>query len=252
MSDIKLFHGDCFTLLDQIPDESIDLIITDIPYVISIKENHIFGMKDRTGRHGLDFGEWDSKFDVSTLNVFQSKIKPNGSLVIFHSFEQYHQLKQTFNDMELKDFLIWEKTNPMLRNRERRYICNIESFSWYVKANAEWTFNRVNEPYDACVHRYPSESGGGFERYHPCQKPQDLLVELIKRHSNIGDTVFDPFMGSGSVGLACLNTDRDFIGMELDDNYFHIAEERIKQAQINPEVPYRKPGNDGVKHKRLF
>ena len=251
MSDIKLYHGYCFKLLDSIADNSIDLILTDIPYVIS-QENNFTTMKDRDGRNGIDFGKWDKEFDVSQLSVLASKLKQGGSFICFHSFEQFSKVKSALSDLEWKDFLIWEKTNPMPRNTDRRYVCNIECFSLYVKYGAPWTFHRINDVYDGCVHSYPSESGGGFERYHPCQKPQDLLVELIKRHSNIGDTVFDPFMGSGSVGLACLNTDRNFIGMELDDNYFHIAEERIKQAQINPEVPYRKPSNDGVKHKRLF
>lgn len=247
MSDIKLYQGDCFKLLDQIPDGSIDLILTDIPYVIS-RENNFTTM----GRNGIDFGSWDKDFDVSQLSALIPKLKQGGSFICFHSFEQFSNVKSALSDLEWKDFLIWEKTNPMPRNTDRRYVCNIECFSFYVKVGAPWTFHRINDVYDGCVHRYSSESGGGFERYHPCQKPQNLLVELIKRHSNIGDTVFDPFMGSGSVGVACLNTNRNFIGIELDDNYFHIAEERIKQAQINPEVPYKKPSNDGIKHKRLF
>lgn len=251
MSEIKLYHGDCFKLLDQISDESIDLILTDIPYVIS-QENNFTTMKDRDGRNGIYFGSWDKGFDVSQLSALIPKLKQGGSFICFHSFEQFSNVKSALSDLEWKDFLIWEKTNPMPRNTDRRYVCNIECFSLYIKAGAPWTFHRINDVYDGCVHRYPSESGGGFERYHPCQKPQDLLVELIKRHSNTGDTVFDPFMGSGSAGVACLNTGRNFIGIELDDNYFHIAEERIKQAQINPEVPYKKPSNDEIKHKRLF
>lgn len=89
-------------------------------------------------------------------------------------------------------------------------------------------------------------------RYHPTQKPVALLEYLIKTYTDEGETVLDNCVGSGSTGVACVHTNRNFIGIELDDNYFRIAKDRIKQAQINPEVPYKKPSNDGIKHKRLF
>lgn len=222
-----LLQGNCIELLHKIPDGSIDLILTDIPFNIS-RDNNFKTMKDRTGRNGIDFGEWDKDFDESCLSMFVPKLKNGGSIVMFHSFEQYGLLLDIFNGkLILKDRFVWEKTNPMPRNRDRRYISNIELCSWFVKDGAKWTFNRQNQSYDGCVLRYPSESGGGFKRYHPCQKNVKMLEELIKRHSNENDIVFDPFMGSGSTGVACLNTNRDFIGIELDENYFNIAKQRI-------------------------
>lgn len=136
-------------------------------------------MKDRTGRNGIDFGEWDKGFDITSLSMLPSKLTPNGSLLIFHSFEQFSDLQNIFSsDLVFKDKLIWEKTNPMPRNRDRRYVNNIEMFSWYVKKNAKWVFNRRDSKYDGCVFRYPSESGGGFKRYHPCQKNLTLIEKL--------------------------------------------------------------------------
>lgn len=224
--NIILKQGDCLELMKDIPDRSIDLILTDIPFNVS-RENNFKTMKDRKGRNGIDFGEWDKNFDESCLSLFIPKLKAGGSLVLFHAFEQYETVRTVLAELELKDRLIWQKTNPMPRNRERRYISNIEMFSWFVKKGGKWTFHRQNENYDGCVLQYPSESGGGFTRYHPCQKNCKMLENIIKRHSNENDVVWDPFMGSGSTGVACMNTGRKFIGMELEDKYFKGAKERI-------------------------
>ena len=85
--------------------------------------------------------------------------------------------------------------------------------------------------YQKMIFRYPSESGGGFVRYHPTQKNLKLMEELVKIHTDENDTVLDCFMGSGTTGVACVNTNRNFIGIELDDNYFKIAEERINNSK---------------------
>lgn len=228
----KLLYGNCLELIKDIPDESIDLILTDIPFNIS-RDNNFKTMKDRTGRNGIDFGEWDKDFDESCLSDFIPKLKKGGSFVTFHSFEQYGLLLNVFNGkLILKDRFVWEKTNPMPRNRDRRYISNIELCSWFVKDGAKWTFNRQNETYDGCVLRYPSESGGGYKRYHPCQKNVKLIEELLKRHSNENDIVLDPFMGSGSTGVACMNNNRNFIGIEADEKYFEIAKERLDSMVV--------------------
>ena len=230
MPDIKLLHGDCIQLIDNILDESIDLILTDIPYNIS-QENNFQTMKDREGRNGIDFGKWDYDFDVSCLAIFQSKLRKGGSLFLFHEYMQYADICNTLSKLELKDRIIWEKTNAMIRNSERRYIANAEIASWYTKPGDTWVFNRQYSPYDGSVYRYPSESGGGFDRYHPCQKPQALLEDIIKRHSNKGDTILDPFMGSGSTGVAAYNLDRNFIGIEIDNDYYSIAQQRLEAVK---------------------
>ena len=210
-----------------IPDESIDLILTDIPFNIS-QDNNFKTMKDRTGRNGIDFGEWDKDFDESTLSLLIPKLKKGGSFFTFHSFEQFGILRNILDGLIFKDKIIWEKTNPMPRNRDRRYISNIELASWYVKDGAKWTFNRQADNYDGCVYKYPSESGGGFRRYHPCQKNLKLITEIVQRHSNDGDTVLDSFMGGGTTAIACKNTNRNYIGFELSEEYCQIAEQRLK------------------------
>lgn len=230
MPKIDIINEDCFKVIQQFieNDFKVDAIITDIPYQISV-DNNFKTMKDRTGRNGIDFGEWDKEFDCSSLGIFSKILKPNGSIVLFHSFEQYTDVKKTFEDngLECKDRIIWEKTNPMPRNRDRRYISNCEMGSWYVMKKAKWTFNRQDEKYQKMIFRYPSESGGGFKRYHPTQKNLELMKEIVAIHTNENDIVFDPFAGSGSTGVACKLLNRNFIGCEIDENYAKIIEERI-------------------------
>ena len=226
----KLYQGDCLDIINNI--EVVDCIITDIPYNIS-KKNNFKTMKDRTGRNGIDFGEWDKGFEEENLIQFIPLIKSGGSFILFHSFEQFGKLKEIFenNGLMLKDKLIWEKTNPMPRNRDRRYISNIEILSWYVKPKNKWTFNRQNGKYESSVLKYPSESGGGFRRYHPTQKNLKMIEYLIKIHTNENDVVLDPFMGSGTTGVACMNLNRRFMGIELDESYFNIAKNRINRQR---------------------
>ena len=230
MPKIDIINEDCFKVIQQFIENNfkVDAIITDIPYQISV-DNNFKTMKDRTGRNGIDFGEWDKEFDCSSLGIFSKILKPNGSIVLFHSFEQYTDVKKTFEDngLECKDRIIWEKTNPMPRNRDRRYISNCEMGSWYVMKKAKWTFNRQDEKYQKMIFRYPSESGGGFKRYHPTQKNLELMKEIVAIHTNENDIVFDPFAGSGSTGVACKLLNRNFIGCEIDKNYAKIIEERI-------------------------
>ena len=227
----RIYNMDYLEGIKLLSDEYIDFILTDIPFNIS-QENNFKTMKDRTGRKGIDFGEWDKDFDESSLDQLTPKIKKGGSLLTFHSFEQFSLLKDVFSSLVFKDKLIWQKTNPMPRNRDRRYISNIEIASWYVKSGAKWTFNRQKDNYDGSVMLYPSESGGGFKRYHPCQKNVKMIEELILRHTNVGDIVLDPFVGGGTVAIACINTNRNYIGFELDETYFNIANERINNTLL--------------------
>ena len=233
---IELKQGDYTELIKELDSNSIDLILTDIPYNIS-RENNFKTMKDRTGRNGIVFGKWDYDFDVAKLKSLQTLLKFGGSLILFHSFEQYHLFPEIFNTLTFKDKLVWEKTNPMPRNRDRRYISNIELCSWFVKGE-DWAFNR-QDLYQGCVFRYPSESGGGFKRYHPTQKNLALIQKLVIIHSNERDTILDPLMGSGTTGVACMNTHRNFIGFEIDENYFKIAEQRITSAKNRMEEAER-------------
>lgn len=117
----------------------------------------------------------------------------------------------------------------MPRNRDRRYITDFECAIWPVKKGAKWQFHRLNNAYQRPAFKYPVVAGAS--KVHPTQKPVELMEEIIKIHSAPGNLVLDPFSGSGSTGVACVNTGRRFIGIELDKRYFDIARERIEQAE---------------------
>ena len=224
---IDLKQGDCLELMKDIPDRSVDLILTDPPYNIARKNNF-----HTMGRSGLDFGEWDKGFDQLTwLEEIPRILSRNGSAIIFNAWANLGDIAHKCEAMGLtvKDMLRWEKTNPMPRNRDRRYITDFECAVWLTNKSAKWEFNRIDEAYQRPVFKYPVVMGA--DRFHPTQKPVRLMEDIIFIHSNIGEVVFDPFMGSGTTGVACVNTGRSFIGIELDECYFEIAKKRIEEAQ---------------------
>lgn len=222
----KIYNLDFLVGLADVENESVDLILTDIPYNVS-RANNFKTMKDRENRNGIDFGEWDKGFDEQSLIHLERVLKKGGSMVLFHAFEQYETIRNVLSNLEVKDKIIWQKTNPMPRNRDRRWISDIEVASWFVKKGDKWTFNRQNEKYESSVLRFPSESGGGFKRHHPTQKNLKMIEYLLKVHSNDGDLILDPFMGSGTTACACINNNRNFIGFEIDKNYYEVANTRI-------------------------
>ena len=212
--------------MDKLIEEGVvvNAIITDPPYMIS-KKNNFHTM----GRKGIDFGEWDKEVDLfSWLERIPSLLDRNGSVIIFNDWKNIGDIARYCEllGLEVKDFLRWEKTNPMPRNRDRRYITDYECAVWLVKKNAKWTFNRLDEKYQRpkFVH---SIVLGREKTGHPTQKPISLMTEIIKIHTNENELVLDCFSGSCSTGVACINTNRRFIGIELDKNYFKLALDRI-------------------------
>ena len=136
------------------------------------------------------------------------------------------------NGFEVKDLIRWKKTNAMPRNRDRRFITDYEVAVWAVK-KGKWTFNRLNDTYEIpeiiCSCTPKNEKANGE---HPTQKPIAVMEWLLKRLSNENDIIFDGFMGSGTTAIACLNTNRRFVGFEFDENYYNIACNRIEKAKV--------------------
>ena len=226
MSSLKfdLWKGDCLELMKDIPDGSVDLILTDPPYNIA-RDNNFHTM----GRKGIDFGEWDKGFDLfSYIDLLPRVCTKNANVVIFNSWTNLGEIAKYAESkgFVIKDMLRWEKSNPMPRNRDRRFIVDYEVAVWLTMPKAKWTFNRQSETYDRPLFK-GSLVSGNEKTAHTTQKPVWLMGEILKVLSNEGDTVFDPFMGSGSTGVACKELNRNFIGIELDKQYFDIAESRI-------------------------
>lgn len=134
-------------------------------------------------------------------------------------------LKQIAEENKFKQLRLirWDKTNPVPVNSKLNYLSNATEYALTCVKGGKPTFH---SEYNPGVFKYPICSGK--ERTsHPTQKPLNFMQELLKIHTNEGDMVLDPFMGSGTTGAACVNMNRDFIGIELDEQYYQIAEQRI-------------------------
>lgn len=217
---IELHHGDCLEVIKSISDNSVDLVLTDPPYNISQKNNF-----HTMNRAGIDFGEWDKKFDLfSYIDDVSRVLNKNGSFIVFNAWKNLGDIARYAESkgFDTKDMIRLEKTNPMPRNRDRRYITDYECAIWFVKHNAKWIFNRQSKTYER-----PKYVGSIETKLHPTQKNLGLMEWLILIHSNKNNTILDPFMGSGTTGVACKNLNRNFIGIELNEEYFNIAMERI-------------------------
>ena len=226
----QIVHGDCLEVMKEIEDKSIDAIITDPPYNIA-KPNNFHTM----GRAGIDFGEWDKGFDLfSWIEDAYRVLRNGGTLFLFNAWKNVGEIAKHAEGkgFEIKDMIRWRKLNPMPRNRDRRYITDFEVAIWLVKPKAKWTFNRLSGTYDRCEYEYPI-TAGNEKVGHPTQKPVALMEEIINRHTNKEDLVLDPFIGSGTTAIACLNTGRFFIGIEQDEHYCNIARQRI--AEMNQD-----------------
>lgn len=244
---MQLIHGDCLEKMKEIPDKSIDLILCDMPYGTTSKN------------------KWDSVISFTDLwGAYNRIIKDNGAMLLFGQ-PPFSSVLIASNIKNFRYEWIWQKTLPQgFLNSNRMPLRATENVSVFYKKLP--TYNpqmRDGKPYNKGIRkancttnygdfgetvaknetgkRFPinilSFSNGNHKNIlHPTQKPVALLEYLIKTYTNEGDTVLDNCMGSGSTGVACVNTGRDFIGIELDDNYFQIAEKRINDAMAIREV----------------
>lgn len=241
---VKLYNGDCLEYMGKIKSNSVDMILVDPPY-------------------GKTKCKWDSVIPFEPMwNEIHRVCKDNTPVLIFGS-EPFSSLLRASNIKEYRYDLYWVKEKPtnflQLKRRAGKLTENICVFY-----NKQPTYNPQMVKYDGKpVTNKPSEKNAKFKsvvasnspsqqiyeykdngwRYpcdilkfnreklgstvHPTQKPVALLEYLIKTYTNNGDVVLDFTMGSGSTGVACKNLSRNFIGIELDENYFNIAEQRI-------------------------
>lgn len=215
-NNIILHNGDCVEYMKTMDKKSVDLLLTDIPYnEVNRKDN---------GLRSLDKGVADSaEFDLDeTLKQFMRVTK--GSIYVFCGIEQVSHIKKTFRENGLSTRLVvWNKTNPSPMNGDKIWLSSVECcvYGKFPKA----TFN---EHCKGSVLNFPS----GRSKIHPTQKPLKLFEKIVEVSSNEGDVVFDPFMGSGTSGVAAKNLNRKFIGCEANDEYFNLAEDRILNSNV--------------------
>ena len=244
----SLINGDCLEVMKGIEDKSIDMILCDLPY-------------------GTTACKWDIIIPFDKLwEQYNRVIKDNGAIVLFAS-EPFASYLRLSNIKEFKYDLVWNKKRPTgqlnakkqpLRQHEmicvfykkqctynpifhknrlkRSYIGKVEksrkaSDDYGQQYDYESNISADSLSYPRSVIEQTTVIGNSKEKVaHPTQKPVALLEYLIKTYSNEGDLVLDNCMGSGSTCVACINTNRNFIGIEMDENYFNIACDRIEEA----------------------
>ena len=241
---ITLKCGDCLDVMNEIPDNSIDMVLCDLPY-------------------GTTKCSWDIIIPFEKLWRHYNRIcKPTSAIVLFGQ-EPFSTLLRLSNLDNYKYDIYWEKERLTNINQVKRRVGKtVETISIFYekqctynpqmnKYNGKKRTNKVKngklgkltdnqtkkvKQYNDTGLRYPTQVWR-FQRdcltcnLHKTQKPLALCEELIKTFSNENDTILDNCMGSGSTGVACVNTGRNFIGIELDEHYFKIAKDRIEDAK---------------------
>ena len=243
MDKVKLLHGDCLELMKDIPDKSVDMILCDLPY-------------------GTTACKWDEIIPFEPLwEQYERVIKDNGAIVLTAS-QPFTSTLIMSNIKLFRYTWVWEKSKATgFLNAKKRPLVAHEDITVFSKKPT--TYNpqfSTKEPYNKGIRKEQTDDDvyGKFERVevksdgkryprsvvyfktaeseglvlHKTQKPLKLFEYLIKTYTNEGETVLDNTMGSGTTGVACLNTNRNFIGIELDDKYFEIAKERIESHEV--------------------
>ena len=218
---IKLLQGDCMELMNNIPNESIDLVLTDIPYNEVNREDNGLRKLDKENADILTFDL------INFLEQLYDKAK--STIIIFCGKEQVSIIHSFFNNKQKKGKgtvrqLIWEKSNPSPMNGQHIYLSGVENAIWFKKRGGTFNAHCKNT-----VFKYPI----GRSKLHPTEKNHLLLQELILDNSNENDLILDPCMGSGSTGVVALQNNRNFLGIELNQNYFEIAKNRLEGLQYD-------------------
>ena len=251
LDNFKLYNGDCLEEMKKIPNGSVDMILTDPPY-------------------GTTACKWDTVIDLDLMWVQLKRIiKPNGAIVLFGAEPFSSKLRMSNLDMFKYDW-IWEKSKATGHlNSKRRPLIKHEMIHIFYSMQCIYNPQSLIKkcvPTISKGDRGSKGKGSSGDVYglatkdtiqthsnypvsvqnfdvvmrtiHPTQKPVKLLEYLVKTYTNENETVLDFTMGSGSTGVACSNTNRKFIGIEMDNDYFKIAEDRIKDANNNLNFLY--------------
>lgn len=232
MSEIKLLQGDCLELMKGLPDNSVDLVVTDPPYRLvkggctnKKEKDGIFCRENVTS--GKLFKHNDLPFSAWLPEVYRV-LKTGTHCYIFINGRNLKGLQVAAEDagFQFVNLLVWKKQN---KTTNRYYMNQLEFVLLLRKGRARTINNRGTSN----LLEVQNIIG---KKAHPTEKPVELVQIFVENSSQPGETVLDPFMGVGGVGVACVNTGRNFIGMELDQGYFDIASKRISEAHKKMEV----------------
>jgi site-specific DNA-methyltransferase (adenine-specific) len=234
MIDLKM--GDALEILKTIPNESIDCVVTDPPYKIatggvpkngnSVKLNNnrpkgILTEHSQLMRTVPKFSEWLPELFRVLKDGTQNYVMVNSSNLL----EMANEIEKV--GFKIQNFLVWQKNNC---TPSQFYMKNCEYTIFFRKGKSKY-INDIGG--SKTVHSFDNIIGN---KVHPTEKPIDLMEFYINNSTNENETVLDPFMGSGTTGVACKNLNRKFIGIEMQEDYFNIASERVKEKRKEKEI----------------
>lgn len=255
----KIIKGDCVEVLKKLPNNSVDLIFADPPYNLQLNgelwrpnQTKVDAVNDEWDKF-TNFEEYDN-FCKEWIKECKRVLKPNGTIWIIGSYHNIFRIGKIIQDVGLwiLNDILWIKTNPMPNFKGTRFNNAHETLIWASKdKNSRYTFHyktmkafnddlqlRSDWYIPLCNGRERVKVNG--KKVHSTQKPEALLYRIIISTSNPGDIVLDPFMGSGTTGAIAKKLGRNFIGIEKEDFYIKIANERIEKAKpyVNHTLKY--------------
>ena len=223
-------RSDYRDFLQSLDRNSVDLALTDPPYAVSRKTG-FSSVKNGVQRFAvsMDFGEWDhQQIDLAAFaDETYRVLRRGGTVIVWYDLWKISHVHDALAHAGFKmlRLIVWKKSNPVPLNSKCTYLSNSREVAVAAVKGGSPTFNSA---YDSGEYSYPIPRHGG-RRLHPTQKPLDLFRELIRKHSNPGDFVIDPFLGSGTTAVAAIQEDRQFAGCDIDESYIQAAKTRLRQ-----------------------
>lgn len=239
MTDIKLIHGECLAEMAKLPDASVDMVMCDLPY-------------------GTTQNKWDTVIDLPSLWAQYKRICKPSAAIVLTAAQPFTSVLVCSNLKNFKYQWVWEKNKATghlnakkqpLRSHEDIVVFYESQTTYNPQMGSGKAYSNSHKPGDSgdnygkvgfsavkdCTTRYPKTNivfpVDIKAEFHPTQKPVALMEYLIKTYTNEGMTVLDNCAGSFTTGVACVNANRNFIGIEQDENYFKIGSERVALAQ---------------------
>lgn len=236
INKFSLLQGDCFERLKDLPDNSIDLILTDPPY--NLAKYSTGNMKfDWRSEVNNDVAAWDEEplNPNRLLSEFKRVLKPNGNIFIFCSYNLLGEYHKIFDpEFDTFQFMVWHKTNPIPNIRKSSFLNSCELIVCCWNKGHTWNFSKQNEMHNfiessICMGKERIKDKEG-KRLHPTQKPVKILKRIIEIASNPNDIVLDCFNGVASTGVAALELNRRYIGIEIDEKYYNASLDRLNSS----------------------
>lgn len=240
MPTVTLINKDCIAAMNELEAQSVDLIVTDPPYNLGVfmkdRATNLKKMRENffgaAGWDDMDFDNWTASMDAF-FDTASKVIKKGGSMIVFMAIIKIETIIRLAekHGFYYKTTGIWHKKNPMPRNMNLHFVNSTEAWVYFTYKTHTGTFNNNGHVLHDFVETSVTPATERKFGKHPTQKPVALMNHFVTVLSNPGDTVLDPFMGSGTTGVVSKRTDRNFIGIELDEGYFKIAQDRIQEAR---------------------